>query len=156
MRINLILKTVIPMVWLTLLSAFVVGCTPATVSTPTPTPTPTQTSTNQEPIEILSVSGPLQPINPGGPIVEITLQNTGTESVVSLAATLELTRSFNFSFDVTSSNPLQSGKSISSKLTLIGGGFGDNTQYPLTISGTLENGTTFNYTKQVQIAAPAK
>jgi hypothetical protein len=98
--------------------------------------------------------GPLQPINPGGPIVEITLKNVAVEPVVSLAATLELSRSFYFDFNVTSSNPLLPDKSISARLTLIGGGFSANIPYPLRINGTLQNSTTFAYTKQVQIVEP--
>ena len=127
---------------------------PTVACTLTPTPTPTPTPQNQQPIEIISVLGPLQPINPGGPIVEITLKNVAVQPIVSLAASLELGRSFNFDFDVTSSNPLLPEKSVSAKLTLIGGGFSDNISYPLTINGTLQNGATFAYTKQVQIVEP--
>ena len=98
--------------------------------------------------------GPLQPINPGGPIVEITLKNVGVERVVSLAANLEQNIAFNFDRDVSYSNPLLPDESISAKLTLYGGGFSDNLLYPLTIRGTLQNGTTFAYIKQVQIVEP--
>jgi len=111
-------------------------------------------SQNQQPVEIISVTGPLQPINPGGPTVEITLKNVAVEPVVSLSASLELSRPFNFDFDVTSSNPLLPDKSISSRLTLIGVGFSDNVSYPLKINGTLQSGATFTYTEQVQITAP--
>jgi hypothetical protein len=45
-------------------------------------------------------------------------------------------------------------QTTSQKLTLIGGGFGENLPYPLTVNGTLQSGTTFAYTKQVQIVAP--
>jgi hypothetical protein len=128
--------------------AMMVGCTPS------PTTITTQTSRNQQPVEIVSVLGPLQPINPGGPIVEITLKNVAVEPVISLAAVLELNRSFNFDFDVTSSNPLLPYNSISAKLTLIGEGFSDNISYPLKISGTLQDGATFAYTEQVQIVKP--
>lgn len=111
---------------------------------------------NQQPIEIISVVGPLQPINPGGPIVEITLKNVATNPVVSLSASLELgaPRPFAFNFDVTPSAPLQPDKSTSDRLTLIGGGFGDSLLYPLTISGTLQNGDSFVYTKRVHITPP--
>jgi hypothetical protein len=130
--------------------------TPSSTPTPTasPTPTPSQSQQNQQPVEIISVLGPLQPINPGGPIVEITLKNVAVEPVVSLAATLDLSRSFNFDFDVTSSNPLLPDKSISAKLTLIGEGFSVNIPYPLTMNGILQSGATFAYTKQVQIVEP--
>jgi len=124
----------------------IVGCS----TTPTSTPTPQ----NQQPIEIISVLGPLQPINPGGPIVEITLKNVGAEPVVTLVANLVLSRAFAFNFDVTPSNPLLPDKTISTKLTLIGGGFSDSLSYSLTINGTLQNGAAFDYTKQVQITAP--
>jgi len=132
--------------------AAMMGCsiTPTSTSTPTPTTTPQ----NQQPVEIISVSGPLSPINPGGPILEITLKNVGTEPVVTLAANLELDRSFIFNFDVTSSNPLLPDKTISAKLTLIGGAFSDSISYPLTINGTMQNGATFVYTKQVIIKQP--
>jgi hypothetical protein len=114
----------------------------------------TSTPQNQQPIEIISVLGPLQPINPGGPIVEIILKNVAAEPVVSLAATLELSRSFDFNFNVTPSNPLLPNKSISATLTLIGGGFSDNLSYPLTINGAFQDGGTFFYTKHVQIVEP--
>jgi len=119
-----------------------------------PTHTPAPSLTNLEPIEVISVSGPLQPINPGGPIVEITLKNASDEPVVSLTASLELSRSFTFNFDVNPTNPLLPGKSTSSRLTLIGGGFNDAISYPLVINGTLQSGEAFSYTKQVQIVAP--
>ncbi len=110
--------------------------------------------TSQQPIKILSVRGPLEPINPGGPIVEITLENTSAQNIISLNATLRLTKEFNFEFDVSSSKPLLPGKSISSRLTLIGGGFNTYTSYPLKIKGEIEDGTTFDYTEQVQIIVP--
>lgn len=108
------------------------------------------TPTNQQPVEVVSVLGTLSPINPGGPIVEITLKNISGESVISLSATLQLNRDFNFNFNVTSANPLLPDKTINTRQTLISGSFSDNT-YPLLISGTLQNGVTFGYTKQVQI-----
>jgi hypothetical protein len=151
MRTNLSRKLNLLIVCLATLVA-IVGCSTTPTSTPTPTPTPTPQ--NQQPIEIISVVGPLQPINPGGPIVEITLKNVGAEPVVNLAANLELNRSFAFNFDVTSSNPLLTYKTISAKLTLIGGGFSDSLSYPLTINGTMQNGATFVYTKQVKIVEP--
>ena len=112
------------------------------------------TSQNQEPIEILSVLGPLPPFTPGGPAVKITLKNVGIEPVISLTATLEPSRSFDFTFNVTPSNPLQPNKSTSDILTLIGGGFADNVSYPLKIHATLQNGAKFVYTKLVQIVEP--
>ena len=134
---------IVPMAML----AIMVGCTPSPTSTPI--------LQHQQPVEIISVLGLLPPINPGGPIVEITLKNVSDEPVVSLVASLELNRSFTFDFDITSSNPLLPDKSVSARLTLIGGGFSDNISYSLMINGTLQSGVTFAYTKQVQIVAPS-
>ena len=127
------------------------GC----ASAPGPAATPTPTPTNQQPVDVVSVSGPLPPINPGGPIVEITLKNVASEPVVALAATIELGRTFNFTFAVDPANPLLTGTSVASRQTLIGAGFSSDSAYPLTIKGTLKSGATFAYTRQVQIAAPA-
>jgi hypothetical protein len=110
----------------------------------------------QELIEVVSIIGPLQPINPGGPVVEITLKNAATVPMISLGATLKLNRAFDFIFDVTPSSPLASGKTASARQTLIGGGFSDNVSYPVTINGTLQNGTTVAYAKQVPIVPPSK
>jgi hypothetical protein len=128
----------------TLLAVTVSGCHPVSASQ------------DQEPIEIVSVLGPLGPVNPGGPGVKITLKNVGIEPVISLTATLELGKSYDFTFDdVTPANPLQANRSTSSTLTLIGGGgFSSNVSYPLTINATLQNGTNFVYTKLVQIVEP--
>ena len=126
------------------LSLVVSGCQPASNS-------PYQ----NQPIEIVSVKGPLQPINPGGPIVEIILKNVAVEPVISLTATLELAKPFDFIFDITPVTPLMPGKNISKRVTLIQGGFSDTTLYPLTINATVQSGDEFIYTKQVQIIPPA-
>jgi len=123
------------------------GCKTTTNLTTAPTPS------NQQQIEIVSVFGPLKPINPGGPIIEITLKNIGSEPVISLSATIELNKSFVFSYDVTALNPLLTGKTVSVKLSLIGAGYDDSLYYPLTINGTIQNGVTFIYTNQVRIGA---
>jgi hypothetical protein len=112
------------------------------------------TQTNQQPVEVVSVQGPLEPINPGGPNVEITLENTSSKPITSINATLKLNRDFMFEFDVSPSKSLLPGKSISSRLILIGGGFSTDTSYPLQIEGTFEGGVTFNFIKQVQITEP--
>jgi len=52
----------------------------------------TATPTGQQPIQVVSVSGPLPPINPGGPNVEVTLKNVSGDPVVSLTASLEISR----------------------------------------------------------------
>ena len=120
---------------------------------------PVSASQEQEPIEIVSVLGPIPPFTPGGPAVKITLKNVGVEPVVSLTATLEVSSAsglpFVFTFDdVTSSHPLQPNRSTSDTSGLIGGGFASDHAYPLTINVTLQNGDKFVYTKLVQIVEP--
>jgi hypothetical protein len=120
---------------------------------------PILVSQDEEPIEIVSVLGPVGPINWGGPAIEITLRNVGVEPIVWLAATLEVSSisglPIDFTFDdVTPSHPLQPNRTTSDTSGLIGGGFAGNVSYPLTINATLESGASFVYTKPVQIAQP--
>jgi hypothetical protein len=125
-----------------------------TTATVTETETITLTLVDRQPIEIASVEGPLGPINPGGPGVGITLKNISNENIVSLNATLELERAFSFEFDVSDENPLLPGSTIYSERILIGGGFAEDTLYPLQISGLFQDGTVFTYTEQVMIEEP--
>jgi hypothetical protein len=160
MSVNSKLRLMLTIVCLAVLSTMV-GCATTTeaIVTPAPTTTPAPALTTHNPqllqIAVVSVSGPLQPINPGGPIIEITLKNVGLEPVVALTASLELGRSFIFNFDVTPAKPLLTDKTVSAKLTLIGGGFSDSLSYPLTINGTLLNGLVMAYSTQVVIKPPA-
>jgi hypothetical protein len=152
-----------------LLALLLSGCSPSPSPTPTSTPSPTATlPSGQEPIELVSVIGPLpssyedgKPVyNPGGPIVEIALKNVSDEPVILLEASLDLNipspaNPYIFHFDVFASNPLLPSQSISTRSTLIGGGFTDTIPYPVTISGTLENNVAFIYTKSIFITIPA-
>jgi hypothetical protein len=120
---------------------------------------PTVVSQEQEPVEVVSVLGPVPPFTPGGPAVKITVKNVRSEPVISLTAALGVDTAFGtsqeFAFDVTPSNPLQSDQSTSATRCLIGGGsFAHDVSYPLTINATLQNGTNFVYTKLVQIVQP--
>jgi hypothetical protein len=146
------------------------GCSPSPSPTPTSTSSPTATlPPGQEPVEVISIVGPLpdsyedgKPVyNPGGPIVEITLKNVSDEPVIFLEVTLQAESAFGkpflFSFDeISSHNPLLPGENISSRQTLIGGGFADNISYPLTIKGTLQSNVAFFYTKEVLITSPTE
>ncbi len=105
-------------------------------------------------VEVVSVTGPIPPITPGGPTVEITLKNMSVEPITGLTATLVAGRSFDFSFDGSPSTPLMPGASISQKSILIGGGFSGDALYPLTVKATLQSGATSVFTQQVQIKAP--
>jgi hypothetical protein len=112
-------------------------------------------SQDEEPIEIVSLLGPVGSANPGGTAIEITVRNVGTEPIASLAATLEIAATIAFTFDaVAPSNPLQPDGKASAVHRLIRGGFNNSDTYPLTINATLQNGTSFVYTKLVRIAEP--
>jgi hypothetical protein len=151
-----------------LFSVVVPGCNAPAIPSPTLTLPPPSITTSEEPIEVVSAVGPLpswyedgKPVyNPGGPIVEITLKNVSDEPVIFLEAALDLNapnpqNPYTFTFDVTFSRPLLPGKSISARQILIGGGFGDEIPYPVTINGTLQSNVAFFYTKPVLIKQPA-
>jgi hypothetical protein len=108
-------------------------------------------SIQDRPVEIVSVEGPLDPINPGGPVVGITLKNTSIDNIFSLNATLKLERLFIFEFEVSDKNPLLPGNTIYSERILIGGGFSGSDSYPLEINGSFQDGTIFSYTENVMI-----
>ena len=122
-----------------------------------------QAYTNEQPIEMVSALGPIPPFHPGdrynheGWTVEITLKNVSDKSIISLSAILlinavDIIYSSDVNFDTTSSNPLLSDKTISSKSILISAS--GSVSYSLFMTGTLQNGTAFGYTKQVQITGP--
>jgi hypothetical protein len=125
--------------------------TPVTVLTTTPVVSTTASPANPEMIEVVSARGPLTPINPGGPNIEITLKNVTNQPVTALSATLQLNQAFNFKFDVSSASPILPGKTASARLTLIGAGFSDTVSYPLVVDGVLQDGQIFSLNKQVQI-----
>jgi hypothetical protein len=115
-------------------------------------------------IQVLSVTGPTAPYNPGGPVVSMTLKNAGDTSITSLNASLAITSGINtgavhspywFFFDVSSANPLLSGQTIQVSETLINAGFQTGASYPLTVYGMTADGTVFSYTVQVQLQPPA-
>jgi hypothetical protein len=133
------------------------SCLPSQNTSPSisnPTISSSPALPNQQPIEVVSLIGPLPPVNPGGPNVEITLKNISSEPIVTLIVTLELNKPFNFPLDISLPVPLLPGNTISNEQTLISGSFNNDLSYPLRIKGTLRNGVAFDYTKQVHVAAP--
>jgi hypothetical protein len=114
----------------------------------------------EAPVQVLSVVGPIPPYNPGGPVVNITLWNVATLSIVSLNAILrvpsaEPSVAYSFSFAVSSSNSLLPGQITQSTLILIGAGFDSSRTHPLTISGVLGDGSQFSFTNQVWMEQPS-
>jgi hypothetical protein len=124
--------------------------TPST--SPTPTPTATSTPISSGPLTIISVRI-LQPYNPGGPTIEVTMQNNSTDPVVSLQAILTLSgHNYTYVFDdISKSNPLLPNQNASQTDTLINAGFETNQTYPMLITGTLQNGTSFDFTTPITI-----
>jgi hypothetical protein len=92
--------------------------------------------------------------------VSISLENIGEAPIASLKASLTgfptaPTAVYSFEFNASSSNPLSTGQSIQSAPTLVGAGIDASKQYPLTVTGTLLNGTQFSYAEQVSVVGLA-
>jgi len=104
----------------------------------------------------LAVSAQESPFSSEGhPIIGITLADFADVPITSLNATLRSVASLNsssypFTFSVNSSDPLLPGQYVQDVRTLQGNPFDIGVSYPLTISGTLANGTEFAYTQQIQ------
>ena len=114
------------------------------------------------PIEIVSVTGPMPPLNPGGPNVEITVKNTSEYPVTYLIVRLNLNlptppAAYSFDFGLTAEAPLAPGETAKLARSLINGSFNAEASYTLTIVAGY-NGTTgtatADYAVQVQIASP--
>ena len=122
-------------------------------------PVSCSTISSSEPLEIVSVTGPILPFNPGGPKIEIVLKNVSKNSVVSLSVQPEIKGlpgqpPYNVNFDVSDENPLQPGQNISATAILINGGFQTGTSYPMTIQCKFQDGKQFSYPVKVEITFP--
>ena len=152
------LRKILPISILVMISVLALSACQSKTTSPiiTTSTTSNYEAGNPQPIDVLSVQGPLPPINPGGPNVEITLKNVSTEPVVSLTAVFTNlgTRDIAITFEVGPVNPLSPGASISDTQTLIDGGFSNNVLYPLTIEGTLQSGAIFSYVEEIEIVEP--
>jgi hypothetical protein len=118
-------------------------------------PMPTE-ALSEQPIEVISMLRHIpNPPNPGGPTIELILKNLSAKTVVSLSVLLGIKYSINIPFeiffDVSASNPLTSGKTISGRRFLAGAGYEDGQYYPVFISGTFQDGLIFSYTQYVQV-----
>jgi hypothetical protein len=94
------------------------------------------------------------------PIIGITLADFADAPITSLNATLRFVAPSNstadqFTFGANSSNPLLPGQYVQDVRTFQGNLFDIGVSYPLTISGTLANGTEFAYTQQIQFVNSA-
>lgn len=92
---------------------------------------------------------------PAVPQLNLTLAAGGAHPITSLRAVLTLdggSQTFQFS-GVTSSSQLRSPNAVSlTEIVLSSVSFASNEIYPMTVSGTLDNGQTFSYVVHVQIA----
>jgi hypothetical protein len=114
-----------------------------------------------KPVEIVSVTGPMPPFNPGGPNVEIAVKNTSIYPVTHLIAQLNLNLqtppiAYVFDFGLTQDAPLAPGATTNLTRNLINGSFND-IFYTITLdvgyTGAAGEATA-NYAVQIQIGSP--
>ena len=112
---------------------------------------------SEKPIEVLSVVGQIpEPYNPGGPTITVSLKNVSDKLIVSLNVELGITTTkampFIVVFNVSVSSPFVPGATLSAmRLTNGGIGYTDGQYYPVFISGSFQDGTTFSYTQYIQL-----
>jgi hypothetical protein len=134
---------------------FVSGC--GVIGRPPQTypPPNTKLPPNEEPVEIVSVIGPVPPSYPGRPEITITFRNTSNEAIIYLVVSLKITPDFNFVVWNSGKNPKKPGQSTSIHPILYAASIENYVDYPLVASG-YSMAWTFSYTKQVQIIPPEK
>jgi len=137
---------------LILVTIFLAACSGGTSTSSTTT---TPGVPQHRPLQVVSVVGPIAPFNPGGPVVEITLKNVGSEPLTGLVIVLQMDRPYQFDTPVSKDKPLPSGQSISLTQTLIGGSIGSGENYILFLTATAQSGSVFQYSELVKITAPA-
>lgn len=135
--------------------------TETSVTTVYSTVSTTVVSQQGMPVQVHSVLGPVPPFIPAGAEVGVSLSNVGTLPVTALVATLRFPSEINlssgsplayvFHFNVTGSNPLSPGNSAASAMVLVGAGFQTYAPYPLSVNGTLQDGSIFGYVQNVTI-----
>jgi hypothetical protein len=138
---------------------------PPTSSSETTTITPSENSTTTvtvvppETVEVVSLVGPLEPVNPGGPTVEMTMKNVADGSCVALTAILGAQsippgQLYTFNFDVSSNKTLAPGATISRRMTLVGGSLSYGISYPINIHGKIPNVGEFYHIETVRFLPP--
>ncbi|NHH97465.1 hypothetical protein DYY66_2131 [Candidatus Nitrosotalea sp. FS] len=112
--------------------------------------TPISNETEDQTVKIVEIKM-VPPYTPGGPVIQLTIQNVGTTPITNLNAILETNHNYTFNFkSITSSTPLISGNSRSDTTMLVGGGFQTESTYSLIISGMKDN-MPFEYLEKVRI-----
>lgn len=118
----------------------------------------------QGPNPSLAVAAQESPFSgPESPIVGLTFADFSDASITSLSWDLPSVPphngsgplSYSYALGISPSNPLLPGQAVQSIVTLQGNLFDIGVEYPLTISGTLANGTSFAYTQRVEFSNSA-
>jgi hypothetical protein len=106
------------------------------------------------PVWVVSVDD-VESTIPAVPQLNLTLAASGGRPMTGLHAVLTLDGGFQtFRFNgVTPSSPLKAPRSVSlTEIVLSGVSFSSGEVYPMTISGTFDDGQSFSYVVHVQIA----
>jgi len=112
--------------------------------------TPISNATENQAVKVVEIKM-VPPYTPGGPVIQLTIQNVGAMPITHLDVTLETNHNYTFNFkSITSSTPLISGNSISDTTMLVGGGFQTESAYRLIING-MESNMPFGYIENVHI-----
>ncbi len=112
--------------------------------------TPISNATENQVVKVVEIKM-VPPYTPGGPVIQLTIQNVGAMPITHLDVTLETNHNYTFNFkSITSSTPLISGNSISDTTMLVGGGFQTESAYRLIING-MESNMPFGYIENVHI-----
>lgn len=112
--------------------------------------TPISNATENQVVKVVEIKM-VPPYTPGGPVIQLTIQNVGTMPITHLDVTLETNHNYTFNFKrITSSTPLISGNSMSDTTMLVGGGFQTESTYRLIING-MESNMPFGYIENTHI-----
>lgn len=100
---------------------------------------------NQPPVSIVSFEFNQSLINPGGPAVILSVENTGSSSIVNLSASLQLQYPYVIDFpSVSAASPLEPRQSASANGIIVGPYSPYcGSVYNWTISGTFSSGSIF-------------
>jgi hypothetical protein len=99
-------------------------------------------------LKVVSITEPPVSPNPAGGTLYISLMNISNETITSLFVTLN---GFIVPFDVSNSNPLLPGQTITGSHLLLSTGFIFNYSYPLSLKGTTQSGALFDDTVIAQV-----
>ncbi|HEV2119491.1 MAG TPA: hypothetical protein VGS11_05240 [Candidatus Bathyarchaeia archaeon] len=104
------------------------------------------------PIGIVSAQTAAVP-PPAGPAIRVTVRNVGNAAVDTLTLVLKVHLTHILAFEnITASTPLTPGSTTSESFVLIGDGYVSNSTFQVVISGSLKDGSQFNYTEHMTLS----